>query len=198
VITERFKRFLFALEDRLFDWRNGVDTRGVIAPADTEGADREAALHATSYQAVWTRNLRVLVRAAMRAGRPAVFVDVGAGKGKACIYASRHFSRVIGVEYSSALVAAARANQGRAGRSNIEYVLADASQYDLPNETSLVFLFNPFDHVIMSRFLGRNRARIKAHGSLIAYANDVQRDTLADSGFECLFRDPVRNISLWR
>lgn len=198
MIAERFKRFLFAVEDRLFDWRNGVDTRGVIAPADTADADREASLHATSYQAVWTRNLRVLVSAAIRAGRPAVFVDVGAGKGKACIYASRHFPRVIGVEYSSALVAAARANLGRAGRGNIEYVHADASQYDLPDETCLVFLFNPFDRVIMGRFLARNRDRIKAHGSLIAYANDVQRDALADSGFECLFRESVRNISLWR
>lgn len=197
-MAETIKRFLFALEDRLFDWRNRIDTRGIIAGPDTAEKGREAAPHGTAYQAVWTRNLRVLVRAAMRAGRPGIFVDVGAGKGKACIYASRHFARVIGVEYSSALVTAARANQARARRDNIEFVHADASDYDLPDAPALVFLFNPFDEVVMGRFIARNRERIKAHGSLIAYANDMQRETLARSGFKCLFRDPVRNISLWR
>lgn len=196
-MLEKLKRLFFALEDRLFDWRNNIDTRGVAAPADSV-EHAQASTHATASQAVWTRNLRVLIRAARQAGAPGIFVDIGAGKGKACIYASRHFARVVGVEYSGELVAAARANQQRSGRDNIQFVHADATHYDVPDETSLVFLFNPFDEVILGRFVARNRARIKAHGSLIAYANDMQRETLVQSGFACLFRDGVRNISLWR
>jgi SAM-dependent methyltransferase len=197
VLVERVRRWLFGLEDRLFDLRHRIDTRGVVAPAAAD-AHEQVARHATSYQAVWTRNLRVLVREAGKLAQPALFVDIGSGKGKACIYAARRFARVIGVEYAAELVAEARRNQQRAGRANIEFVQADAAVYDLPDETALVFLFNPFDAVILGRFLERNRDRIKARRSVVAYANDMQRQVLAGAGFECLYRDPVRSISLWR
>jgi precorrin-6B methylase 2 len=197
MIPEKFKRLCFALEDRVFDWRNNINTRGVTVPFEL-GLHTQASAHGTAYQAVWTRNLRVLIRVARRIGTPDVFVDIGAGKGKACIYASRHFPRVIGVEYSSQLLVAARANQQRAGRTNIQLILADATHYDVPNETSLIFLFNPFDSVILGQFIARNHIRIKTHESLIAYANDLQRETLVQSGFECVFRDTARSISLWR
>jgi precorrin-6B methylase 2 len=105
---------------------------------------------------------------------------------------------VLGVEYAPELVEAARRNAQRAGRTNVEFVAADAAQYDLPEVPALIFLFNPFDAVILGRFLARNRERLKAHGSVIAYANDLQRQALADAGFSCVFRDPQRSISLWR
>jgi SAM-dependent methyltransferase len=197
VIPEKLKRLFFALEDRLFDLSHKIETRGVVPPAES-AAHAQAQTHATSYQAVWTRNLRVLIGAAAKAGPARIFVDIGAGKGKACIYASRHFLQVIGVEYSSDLIAAARRNQQRSGRHNIEFIQADAAHYDVPDESTLIFLFNPFDDVILGQFITRNRTRIKACRSLIAYANDVQREILMKSGFECLFRDELRNISLWR
>lgn len=197
-MIERLKRAWFSLEDRLFDLHHGIDTRHRAADLMAVPAGTTTAAHATSYQAVWTRNLRVLIRAARRHAELQVFVDVGAGKGKACIYASRHFANVIGVEYSANLLSAARANCIRSGRHNITLLLADACQYDLPAQTCLVFLFNPFDAVVLRQFVNRNLKRLRAHGSLIAYANDMQRDTLTQLGLQCLFRDPVRNISLWR
>lgn len=199
MIPDKLKRLFFALEDRLFDLRHNIETGGVVPPAEPAANEHADALsHGTHYQAVWTRNLRVLIGAAVKAGPPRIFVDIGAGKGKACIYASPYFSRVIGVEYSGDLIAAAKRNQQRSGRHNIEFVQADAAHYDVPDETSLIFLFNPFDDVILGQFIARNRTRIKACRSLIAYANDLQRETLMRSGFECLFRDSLRSISLWR
>jgi precorrin-6B methylase 2 len=198
LIPEKLKRLAYGLEDRLFDLRHGIDTRGVLPPAAGGDAQSRAASHATSYQAVWTRNLRVLLREARKVLRADTFVDVGAGTGKACIYAAPHFAQVIGVEYAPQLVEEARRNQQRARRDNITFVLADAAEYDLPDAPALVFLFNPFDAVILGRFLARNRERIRAHGSVIAYANDLQRAALADAGFACVFREPARNISLWR
>jgi SAM-dependent methyltransferase len=199
VITEKLKRFFYALEDRWFDFRHNIDSAGVIPPGDlSAGTNLSASERATAYQSVWTRNLRALLRACAKAGMPRTFIDIGSGKGKACIYASRHFERVIGVEYAGALVAAARENQLRSGTRNIEFAHADAADFDLPAERSLVFLFNPFDDVILDAFMARNDARIRAHGSLIAYANDLHRATLENLGYECLFRDPARSISLWR
>lgn len=195
---EQVRRWCFGLEDRWFDWRLGIDTRGVVPPAQLGDPHAAARRHATSYQAVWTRNLRVLLREAARRQHAEVFIDVGSGKGKACFYAAPRFSRVIGVEYAGELVAEARRNQERTGLANIEFVHADAAQYDVPGEAALVFLFNPFDAVILGRFLERNTARLKASGSLVAYANDLQRQALEQAGFACVFREPARNISLWR
>lgn len=195
MIPERLKRLAFALEDRLFDLRHGIDTSGVLPASSSHGP---AARHATAYQAVWTRNLRVLLREAARLGRPRLFVDIGAGKGKACIYAAPRFERVIGVEYAQPLVDAARRNQQRAGCRNVEFVLADAREYDLPDAPALVFLFNPFDAQVLSRFLEHNRERMRRHGHIVAYANDVHRTALEAAGWRCAYRDPARGISLWR
>jgi SAM-dependent methyltransferase len=196
---EKLRRKLFALEDRLFDLRHNVRTGGVVAGSDLSAADfPEASSHATAFQSVWCRNLRVLVREARRAGNFNTFIDVGAGKGKACFYASARFAQVIGIEFSRQLVDAAEENLRRSGKQNIRFICADAAQYDLPPAASLVFLFNPFDSVLFERFILRNRARIKSDGSLIAYANDIQRAVLEKLGFKCLFRDVYRSISLWR
>ncbi len=196
-MNERFKRAWFSLEDRFFDLRHGINTRRFTADL-AAAAGLANAQHDNSYQAVWTRNLRVLVREARRHGNPRVFVDVGAGKGKACIYAAQHFDEVVGVEYAPALLQAAEANRRRAGCSNVRLLLADATQYDLPDQATLVFLFNSFDGVVLGRFVSRNLERMRANGSLIAYANDMQRDTLSQLGLECLFREDARHISLWR
>ena len=196
-MIERLKRAWFSLEDRLFDLHYGIDTRHREADLMAVPTGITTVAHATSYQAVWTRNLRVLICAGRRHAELHVFVDVGAGKGKACIYASRHFANVIGVEYSAGLLREAKANCDRSGKRNITLLLADACEYDLPAQACLVFLFNPFDAVVLRQFVNRNLNRMRAHGSLIAYANDMQRETLAQLGLQCLFRDPVRNISLW-
>ena len=135
---------------------------------------------------------------ARTAGEPKSFVDIGSGKGKACFYAAHHFRRVIGIEYSRALTAIANENLRKTGQRNIEFILADATYFDIPDEESLIFLFNSFDDVILEKFVTRNLSRIISTGSLIAYANDMQREVLVRLQFDCIFRDPVRHLSLWR
>lgn len=198
-VFERLKRAGFALEDWWFDVRNGVRTRGIIAAGrGSDAAPKEAVAHATAYQAVWCRNLRVLIREARSYANPDTFVDIGSGKGKACFYAARRFARVIGVEYSEPLLHCAQVNLRHSGKRNIEFIHADAANYDVPDLQCLVFLFNPFDAVILERFISNNLARLHSKGSLVAYANDVQSAVLVDYGFECLYKDEHRKLSLWR
>ena len=198
-LPEKLRRHFFALEDRLFDLRHNIRTGGMVAATDLSAAEFPQALsHATAFQSVWCRNLRVLLREAGRFGRRTTFIDLGSGKGKACFYAAPRFEQVIGIEFSQELVAAAEENLRRSGRRNIRYICADASQYELPQAPSLVFLFNPFDAELLEQFVVRNRGCIKSQDTLIAYANDMQRTVLEELGFECLFRDAYRGISLWR
>ena len=80
---------------------------------------------------------------------------------------------MIGVEFSAPLVQIANGNKERFGQDNITFLNADATQYVLPDGSSLVFLFNPFDEVILEKFISNNLEHYRRHRSLIAYSNDV-------------------------
>lgn len=78
-----------------------------------------------------------------------VFVDLGAGKGQGTLIAARlPYRRVIGVEVETELAQLARRNvvsaskRLRAGSTDI--ITADALDWDLPDDTSVVFMYCPF------------------------------------------------------
>lgn len=77
------------------------------------------------------------------------FLDYGCGKGRAVVVAAtRPFRRVIGVDLVEPLCEVARGNVRRAARHfrcrDVEVVAADATQYRLPDDVSVVYLYNPF------------------------------------------------------
>ena len=83
-----------------------------------------------------------------------VFLDYGAGKGRAVVAAAaRPFRRVIGVELDHKLLEVARKNLGRANNRlrcrEIELVAANAIDYPVPDDVTVVFLFNPFWGAVM-------------------------------------------------
>ena len=85
-----------------------------------------------------------------------VFLDYGCGKGRVIAVAAMYpFRRVTGVEYSAALCEIAEQNIQRASKQfkcqDVEIINADAGQYKLPNDVSLIFLFNPFGEDVLDR-----------------------------------------------
>ena len=97
-----------------------------------------------------------------------VFVDYGSGKGRVVIMAAEYpFRKVIGVEFSAQLHAIAKENVGRAlpklRCKEVELVLADASRWPLPNESTVLYFYNPF------------------HGEILAKAVEIIRKSLAEA-----------------
>ena len=94
------------------------------------------------------------------------FVDVGAGKGRAVMLAHRHgFRRLVGLEFSSDLIAIAQENVARFARSigrpvQVQWAHADAAQYAYPHEPSVLFLNNPFPGEIADGVLARIEASL--------------------------------------
>ena len=90
-----------------------------------------------------------------------VFLDIGAGKGRALLLASQYpFLRVEGVELNPSLAAIANRNisifvNSLASNSLAPITLhhADATTHPLPPEPTLAFLFHPFELPILRRFL---------------------------------------------
>jgi cyclopropane fatty-acyl-phospholipid synthase-like methyltransferase len=88
-----------------------------------------------------------LARVSIKPGED-VLLDYGCGMGRVMVLAAtKPFRRVLGVEISEELAAQARANIERAGRRLkcvAEVEQADARAFQVPDETTIIHLYNPF------------------------------------------------------
>jgi hypothetical protein len=89
-----------------------------------------------------------------------VFADFGSGKGPAVLVAATFpFRRAIGVEISADLTRSAQTNlersrlRPRAG--SVEFIAADMLHYEIPDDLSVVYLYNPFTGLLFARFIER-------------------------------------------
>ncbi len=146
--------------DFYFDWRYGTDTHDIVPPSQFE-PDLENRGHAVAYQPSKAQPFLKLLDA-LQLPRGCTFVDVGSGKGKilllAARYAGHRFRRVVGLEFSSALCEQARRNIDIFRRSHprlapIDVIEGDATKCVLEGDENVFFLYNPFDGLILARFL---------------------------------------------
>ena len=131
-----------------------------------------------------------------------VFLDVGAGKGRAMLLASQFpFLRIEGVELNPILASIAQANISlwhndlqAAALSPFALHHADATTHPLPPEPTLAFLFHPFELPILRRFLRHVESSQAAHSKPfdLLYAN-AEHGSLLDRhpAFTRLWMGPV-------
>ncbi|MGA7811003.1 class I SAM-dependent methyltransferase, partial [Bradyrhizobium sp.] len=155
-----------------FDQLHGTDTSGLIpGHVIAEGTDARVS-ELTAYYGVapsilhglldiWFQRTSPQPREAQPDIERTVFLDIGAGKGRAMLVASQFpFLRVEGVELNADLARIANANislwhndlQANA-LSPLSLHHADATTHPLPPEPTLAFLFHPFELPILRRFL---------------------------------------------
>jgi precorrin-6B methylase 2 len=150
---------LALIEDQAFDWRYGVDTRG-ITPLKNLAIDSRHVAHGVHYAPTRVRYFRAMLRA-LPIPRASVFVDIGAGKGRMLLLAAQsgRFRRVVGVEFSAELCRTAEQNIRRFRRHcagvTFEMVHADAADYEVQPDQNVFFMFNPFGPVVMEQVIRR-------------------------------------------
>jgi SAM-dependent methyltransferase len=172
-----------------FDQMHGTDTSGLV-PAKDLVTGHENDEHVTAYYGVAPSILRALVERWLTTTPPQhitdyVFLDIGAGKGRAAMLASEFpFRHVIGVELNDDMASIARKNIGHWNKSHkndptasaiapIHIVHDDALNFELPSTPALVFLFHPFEAPVLRAFLRRIEAAFaKRPGTLdLLYVN---------------------------
>lgn len=167
--------------DREFDAQHGVDTGGytylstlrIKSPNWREGTSHIAAdpeEFASAMSAVDADLSRL------------TFIDLGSGKGRALMLAKQYpFKRILGVEFSDKLVATARKNL-----PDIETICADAAQYELPNEPTLLLLYNPFGRPIMDVVARNTRASLEKSPRelIVLYLNPFHLESWTEAGFK--------------
>lgn len=99
------------------------------------------------------------------------FIDIGCGKGRALIIASRYrFREMIGIDYSPRLTKIANRNMLRCGVRDYRIACADAADFDYPFTNTFAFLYHPFnEEELLNSVLLRIRKATRRHALVVAY-----------------------------
>ncbi|MGO9657348.1 MAG: methyltransferase domain-containing protein [Acidimicrobiales bacterium] len=130
-----------------------------------------------------------------------VVIDYGSGKGRVPIWVASHFPvrRVIGVELDRDLHAAAEANWARWSGprrcESVEFVCEDATNFEVPDDVSIVYFYNPFRGEVFERVVDNIRASIARRGRplRIIYAFPLMHDAVVAAGFSVVRQQPNRS-----
>ncbi len=118
-------------------------------------------------------------------------LDAGCGKGRLLAMGAAYgFSDIIGIDFSKKLCDAAvnvcRRIKTKYPDKTITIECADARNYDIPETVGVIFLFNPFDAVIMDVFIRKVSESLqrKDRPMKILYANPQCKQQWLDAGFK--------------
>lgn len=150
------------ISERYHEARLGIRTLG---PAQTAAVAQRPGL-CKPYAPIPYRSFFTMIRdVEIRPGED-VFLDYGAGRGRAVVLAARSpFRRVLGVEIDPNLAESARENVRRAAHllrcPNVEVVTADAADFGCPDDATVLHFFDPFAGVILERVIESVRASLQ-------------------------------------
>lgn len=166
------------------DRPHAIDTAREVDLVDL-GVD---AHHRVRYEPSGWRDLRRILRVD-DVSTEDVFVDVGSGKGRVVLQAARYpFRRIVGVELSGRLTAIAAANiqasRTRLRCTDIELVTADIVDYELPADSTVVYLYNPFRGPVFQSFVDELIASVDRHPRTVRviYRTPMEQSLLMATG----------------
>ena len=178
-----------------FDLAHGTETSGLLSGKVIARGTETKPEDLTAYYGIAPSILHALLDLWLCELHPlapidrTVFLDVGAGKGRAMLLASQYpFLRVEGIELNPRLVSIARSNISiwtAVQESNMLAPLdlheADATRAPLPQEAVLAHLFPPFEDRLLRRFLRHVEKVLTAHPRPfdLFYVN-AEHDSLID------------------
>jgi hypothetical protein len=177
-----------------FDQFHGTDTSGLIPGSVIARGTKAKVEELTAYYGVAPSILHGLLDIWLHRTSPqpienTVFLDVGAGKGRAMLLASQFpFLRVEGVELNADLARIAAANIALWQRDTAAEPLApitlhhaDATTHPIPAAPTLAFLFHPFELPLLRRFLKYIESSLtnRPHPFDLLYAN-AEHDSFLD------------------
>jgi SAM-dependent methyltransferase len=119
------------------------------------------------------------------------FLDIGCGKGRAmCVAAYKGFKKITGVDFSAALCKKANGNLAITKKIFPDIYLKifnnDAFYFEIPDDVDCIFLFNPFDEIIMSGVVENVQISLekKPRKLFVIYANPLHKELFINAGFK--------------
>jgi SAM-dependent methyltransferase len=122
--------------------------------------------------------------------RDDTFLDAGCGKGAVlCQAMELPFGKIIGFDLSPAMCKAAVSNvqriKKRSAERDVAVFEADASRFTIPDDVTVVYLFNPFVGPVFSAFIDNLVASLhrKPRRLRLVYNNPVMHGMVVERGF---------------
>lgn len=166
----------------------GITTTGID---DLKSTIPKAVLaHASVYQPINYFIAELLFDQITYQDLQGVLLDLGCGKGRVLAVAAAYgFKQIIGVDFSTALCEEAEATSAIVMKKNtqikIDVECIDAANYVIPATVSTIFLFNPFDALIMQQVIKqiKKSQQLNPRSIKILYANPVCKVLFLEEGF---------------
>jgi SAM-dependent methyltransferase len=158
--------------------------------------------HTNRYEAVMPAAFEEIMRDVPVNHEDYLFIDVGSGKGRALLLASRFpFRQIIGVEISAALTEVALKNirifqDGLQKCRDIRAVCRDAISYEMPAVKTVLYLNNPFDDQVMGPFVSNLEKSIQncSRKVFVVYQRPLHRFLWDQSKAFRLIRTAERHV----
>jgi SAM-dependent methyltransferase len=122
------------------------------------------------------------------------FLDIGSGKGRAlCVAAHHGFTKVTGIDFSKELCKKATGNLESTKKKfpflSYKLINNDAFYYEIPADVDCIFLFNPFDEMIMSGVIENIDISIEKfpRDIFVIYLNPLHKKLFTDNGYREIF-----------
>lgn len=172
----------------------GIQTSGskVLTAQTIKGSQLE---HATEYMPVNYALLESLLTAIPEEARSGTFLDIGCGAGRALCVASRFgFQQVAGIDFDQELITRAvenlSATKARIPDLNFQVTWCDLSEWELTDDVSVLFLFNPFDDSLIQLLIHKIQTGLskKPRPFWILYASPRHVNHFLDAGFKMVHR----------
>jgi SAM-dependent methyltransferase len=119
------------------------------------------------------------------------FVDYGCGKGRALFVAEQcGFTKLTGVDIAKELIDDANANklvyQKKNNQSEFHFLFNDATTFQIPENTSVFYFFNPFGIDILQKVIQNIKESLKQNPRKIycIYLNPKYKSVFDNSGFK--------------
>ncbi|MFT3908612.1 MAG: class I SAM-dependent methyltransferase [Ferruginibacter sp.] len=176
----------------------GIDTTGAdeLKSLEKKGIDIS---HATIYMPA-SYDLMEEIFGKLQDKNLSHFIDIGCGKGRAMVVAAHHrFTKITGIDFSKELCNAALENLEKAKLKfpflKYQVINNDAFYYEIPKDVDCIFLFNPFDEIILSGVLKNiERHRVNTTKDVfIIYLNPMHKHLFLESGYKEIFHTKKLN-----
>ena len=169
-----------------YDWENRVDTTS----ANLSWRARFIGLLNSSYQPIEPPLFQEMLEALGIDYSQFTFIDIGSGKGRPLLMASEYpFRKIIGVELLSELNRIAQENirkfpDERKRCKQLDAVLGDATQFQFPLDSLVVFMFHPLPDAAFQKVITNLQTSLRRYPRPVwlVYANPLFESIVLKTG----------------
>lgn len=168
--------------DADYDWEFRLDTTSATV---SWRARLQGLLH-SAYQPIEPELFHEIIKSLEIDFTEFTFLDIGSGKGRALLLAAEYpFRRVVGIELLAELNSVAEENirkflSEKRACDEIRTVCGDATEFSVPTEPLVVFLFNPLPEAGLKKVLANLDTSLREYQrpAYVLYVNPVFEESI--------------------